>query len=257
MYLGKWGRSIVRDLFVNHHFSIPLWNQAIGYGSDIPTSLAAYLWDPFNWISFFIPAKYAEVGYAAMITLKFYACGITYSILARHRKYPYYSVLCGAVIYTFSAVGYVGFYQSFFINPLIIFPLLILGVDILFEAKKPVLYVIMLAIAFASYFYFAYMVCILVFFYCVMKLVFSETFIKSVSNIISVIVRFLLYSLIAAGISAISLLPSLIVMLQAGRIGLPHYLPMMFDKSYYAGMFVGWTTSYNMLSRDCNIGCKR
>ena len=254
MYLGKWGRFIVRDLFVNHHFSIPLWNQAIGYGGDIPTSLAAYLWDPFNWISFFIPAKYAEIGYAMMITMKFYACGMAYSIFARYRKYPSYAILCGAVIYTFSAVGYVGFYQSFFINPLIIFPLLILGVDILFEEKKSILYVCMLAIAFASYFYFAYMMCILVFFYCMIKLVFLENFVKSVSNIISVIVRFLLYSLIAAGMSATSLLPSLIVMLQAGRIGLPHYLPMLFDKSYYAGMFVGWTTSYNMLSRDCNIG---
>lgn len=254
MYLGKWGRSIIKDLIVNHHFSIPLWNQAIGYGSDILTSLAAYLWDPFNWISFFIPTKYAEIGYAAMITMKFYACGIAYSIFARHRKYPYYSILCGAVIYTFSAVGYVGFYQSFFINPLIIFPLLILGVDILFEEKKPVLYVIMLAIAFATYFYFAYMMCILVFLYCVIKLVFSETLVKNVSNIAGMILRFLLYSVIAAGISAVSLLPSIIVMLQAGRIGLPHYLPMWFDKSYYSGMFVGWTTSYNMLGRDCNIG---
>lgn len=254
MYLGKWGRSIIKDLFVNHHFSIPLWDQAIGYGSDIPTSLTAYLWDPFNWISFFIPAKYAEVGYAAMIIMKFYACGIAYSIFAQHRKYPYYSILCGAVIYTFSAVGYVGFYQSFFINPLIIFPLLILGVDILFEKKKPVLYVVMLAIAFVNYFYFAYMMCILVFLYCVIKLIFSKTLVKNISNIVSIILRFLLYSVIAVGISAVSLLPNLIVMLQAGRIGLPHYLPIWFDKSYYKGMVVGWTTSYNMLERDCNIG---
>lgn len=254
MYLGKWGRSIIKDLFVNHHFSIPLWSQAIGYGGDIPTSLAAYLWDPFNWISFFIPAKYAELGYAMMITMKFYVCGIAYSIFARHRNYPYYSVLCGALIYTFSAVGYVGFYQSFFINPLIIFPLLILGVDILFEGKKPVLYVIMLAIAFASYFYFAYMMCILVFLYCVIKLIFSDKSIKSVTNVVSMIFRFLLYSVIAVGISAVSLLPSLIVMLQAGRLGLSHYLPILFDKSYYAGMFVGWTNLYNMLGRDCNIG---
>lgn len=254
MYLGKWGRSIIKELLFNHHFSIPLWSPAIGYGGDIPTSLAAYLWDPFNWISFFIPAKYAEIGYAIMITMKFYACGIAYSIFARYRKYPSYAILCGAVIYTFSAVGYVGFYQSFFINPLIIFPLLILGVDILFEKKEPVLYVIMLAIAFASYFYFAYMMCILVFLYCVIKLVFSEKHVKRVSTIMGIVVRFLIYSVIAMGISAVSLLPSLVVMLQAGRLGLPHYLPMLFDKSYYSGMFVGWTTSYNMLSRDCNIG---
>lgn len=254
MYLGKWARSIVKNLLVNHCFSIPLWDQAIGYGGDIFTSLAAYLWDPFNWISIFIPAKYAEVGYATMIIMKFYACGIAYSVFARYREHTCYSALCGAVIYTFSAVGYVGFFQSFFINPLIIFPLLILGVDILFEKKKPVLYVTMLAIAFASYFYFAYMMCILVFLYCVIKLVFSEKFVKSVSNTSGIILRFLLWSIIAAGISAVSLLPSIIVMLQAGRIGLSHYLPILFDKSYYAGIFSGWTTSYYMLERDCYVG---
>lgn len=254
MYLGKWGRSIIKELFINHCFSIPLWDPAIGYGSDIPTSLAAYLWDPFNWISFFIPAKYAEFGYATMIIMKFYVCGIAYSVFALHRKHPYYAVLCGAVIYTFSAVGYVGFYQSFFINPLIIFPLLILGVDLLFEEKKPALYVVMLAIAFVSYFYFAYMMCILVFLYCVIKLVFSKKFEKNILNIAHIVLRFLLYSMMALGISAVSFLPNLIVMLQAGRIGLSHYLPIWFDKSYYTGMFVGWTTSYNMLGRDCNIG---
>lgn len=254
MYLGHWGRSIVRNLFQNHTFSIPLWNQAIGYGADIPTSLAAYLWDPFNWISFFIPAKYAEIGYAVMIIMKFYACGIAYSVLAIRRNHPYYAVLCGAVIYTFSAVNYVGFYQSFFINPLIIFPLLILGVDLLFEERKSLLYVIMLAISMASYFYFAYMMCILVFLYCIIKLCFAPKSQKKLNNIIFIVLRFLVYSVIAAGISAVSLLPSLIVMLQAGRIGLPHYLPIFFHKSYYSGMVAGWTTSFNMLGRDCNIG---
>lgn len=254
MYLGRWGRTIVRNLFQNHIFSIPLWNQAIGYGADIPTSLAAYLWDPFNWISFFIPAKYAETGYAVMIIMKFYACGIAYSIFAIHREHPYYAVLCGAIIYTFSAVNYVGFYQSFFINPLIIFPFLILGVDLLFEEKKSRLYVVMLAVSLASYFYFAYMMCILVFLYCIIKICFATKTEKTLKNVISIILRFLLYSVIAAGISATSLLPSLIVMLQAGRIGLPHYLPVFFHKSYYSGIVAGWTTSFNMLGRDCNIG---
>lgn len=254
MYLGHWGRSIVKNLFQNHQFSIPLWNQAIGYGADIPTSLAAYLWDPFNWISFFIPAKYAESGYAAMIILKFYACGIAYSVFALHRKHPQWAVLCGAVIYTFSAVNYVGFYQSFFINPLIIFPLLIMGADRLFEEKKSGLYVAMLAISLASYFYFAYMMCILIFLYCIVKICFAPKAQKNVKNIVSVILRFLLYSVIAAGISAVSLVPSLIVMLQAGRLNLPHYLPLFFNKSYYAGIVTGWTTYFNMLGRDCNIG---
>ncbi len=199
MYLGRWGRLIIKDLFFNHHFCIPLWNQAIGYGADIPTSLAAYLWDPFNWISFFIPVRYSEAGYAAMIIMKFYACGVAYSFFAVYRKYPYYSVLCGAIIYTFSAVGYVGFYQSFFINPLIIFPLLILSVDILFDDSKPLFYMIMLAISFVSYFYFAYMMCILIFLYCIIKICFVESKEINVFAIFSIFLRFFCFLLLHWG----------------------------------------------------------
>ncbi len=43
-------------------------------------------------------------------------------------------------------------------------------------------------------------------------------------------------------------------MVQAGRITLPHYLPLFFHKDYYAGIVSGWTTYFNMLGRDCNVG---
>lgn len=254
LYLGRWGRSIVKNLFLHHKLVIPLWNQAIGYGADIPTSLGAYLWDPFNWISFFIPSRYSELGYDIMIISKFYACGIAYSIFAFHRKHSPYAVLCGAIIYTFSAVNYVGFYQSFFINPLIIFPLLITGADLLFDENKSICYVAMLAISFISYFYFAYMMCIFIFCYCIIKLIFNKDMQKSIKNVTSLFMRFLLNSIIAVGISAVSLLPMLIVILQAGRLNVPHYLPLLFQKEYYAGLIKGWTTSYTMLGRDCIIG---
>lgn len=255
LYLGRWGRTIVRNIFISHKFSVPLWNAAIGYGADVPTTFAAYLWDPFNWISFVIPSRYAEIGYAVMITAKFYACGIAFSVFARSRKHSDYAVLCGAAIYTFSAVGYVGFYQSFFINPLIIFPLLILGADQLIDNQDGRMYTIMLAISFATYFYFAYMMCILVVLYFIIK-VFDEKKIRrnKGKGFVRLIGKFIIFSLLALGISAVSLLPSLIVMLQAGRLKLHHYLPLIFHKSYYAGMFSGFTTGFNMLGRDCNIG---
>ncbi|MGI6033891.1 MAG: YfhO family protein [Coriobacteriales bacterium] len=207
------------------------------------------------FLSFFIPSKYAEYGYAVMIILKFYSCGIVFSIFARARKHSSYATLCGAIIYTFSAVLFVGFYQSFFINPLIIFPLLILGVDYLYEKDDPKLYVIMLAISFVTYFYFAYMMCILVVLYFIIKLVFEHK--KSHDqrqHIMPLVLKFILFSILAVGISAISLLPSLIVMLHAGRLGLSHYLPLLFNRQYYIGMLSGFTTGFNMLGRDCNIG---
>lgn len=254
VYLGKWGRSIVKNLVQNHEFCIPLWDLAIGYGADIPTTLTAYLWDPFNWISFFVPSAYAEAGYTVMIVLKFYFCGFAFCFLARKRKQPVYAALCGAIVYTFSASLYIGFYQSFFINPMIIFPLLVYGIDRLYDENRPGFYVVILAVSFFSYFYFAYMMCILTAVYCIFRILFGGREEKTFSAVVKMIGRFLLYSVIAAGIAAVCLLPVLKVLLGSERMGLPHYLPSVFDKTYYASLFKGWITSYNMLSRDCIVG---
>ena len=70
MNCGKWLREIFRNIFINHSFEIPLWNNGIGYGADILTSNAAYYPDVFNWISAFFPSKYSEIGFNIMIILK-------------------------------------------------------------------------------------------------------------------------------------------------------------------------------------------
>lgn len=256
LYLGLWGRTIYLNLIHGVHPIVPMWSQAIGYGADIPTSLAAYLWDPFNWISVFIPSAYAEQGYAVMIILKFYAAGLAFSILANSRGWTNGATLCGAIIYVFSATAQVGFYQSFFINPLIIFPLLIVGVDRLYSKKKSGLYTAVLAYSFVSYFYFAYMMSILVLLYVVLRIVadYHDRLRNSLQKIAKIILSFLLYSIIAVGISATGLLPSVLVMLHAGRLGLPHYIPVFFDKGYYGGIFLHFLQPFNMLGRDCAVG---
>ena len=55
LYVGRWIREITGNIFINHNFSIPMWDMAIGYGGDILTTFSAYLGDPFNWISALIP----------------------------------------------------------------------------------------------------------------------------------------------------------------------------------------------------------
>lgn len=256
LYLGQWGRSIIFNLIYGVHPIVPMWSQAIGYGSDIPTSLAAYLWDPFNWISVFIPSAYAEQGYAAMIILKFYTAGLAFIELAKSRGWEYGATLCGAIIYVFSATAQVGFYQSFFINPLIIFPLLIIGVERLYSKKKNGLYTAVLAYSYVSYFYFAYMMSILVLLYVVLRIAadYHDCLRNSLQKIAKILLSFLLYSIIAVGISAAGLLPSVLVMLHAGRLGLPHYIPVFFDKGYYGGIFLHFLQPFNMLGRDCAVG---
>lgn len=253
-YLGRWGRSIVRTLLTEHRLIIPLWNPGIGYGADIPTSLAAYFWDPFNWISFFVPARLTEYAFDFVIAAKVYTTGAAFLLFARHRRFQGYAALCGAIAYTFSCVSFVVFNQSFFINPMYLFPLLIIGADLLFDKKDPRLYTLMLAFSLISYFYFAYMMCIFVLLYCLVR-VFTEHLIPGeLPRVLKTAGRFLVWSALGFCLSAFHLLPVLLVMANAGRLGLEHYLPLFYTRGYYQGIFLGFLTFDDMLQRDNTYG---
>ena len=251
---GKWIREIFRNIFIRHTFSIPLWNNGIGYGADILTTNGAYFPDIFNWISCFFPSKYAEIGYNLMIILKIYAVGLSFSYLCFYRKRSFYSTLIGTIIYTFSGVVFIVFIESFFINPMYILPIVIVGCDKLLKEKKSTLYVFSLAYAFINYFYFAYMISIIVFIYCVLTFIFDKEITKNVKNFFTLVSRVFIFSLLGVGISMIVTLPILLVMFNVGRIGLKTYIPNLYSVNWYKDFFSGFLTSMSMSGRDAYIG---
>lgn len=251
---GKWIREIFRNIFIQHTFNIPLWNNGIGYGSDILTTNGAYFPDIFNLISCFFPSKYAEIGYNLMIILKMYVIGLSFSYLCFYRKRSVYSTLIGTITYTFSGVVFIAFIESFFINPMYILPIVIVGCDKLLKENKPTLYVFSLAYAFINYFYFAYMISIIIFIYCVLTFIYDREITKNIKNFFTLVLRVFIFSLLGVGISMIVTLPILLVIFNAGRIGLKTYIPNLYSVNWYKDFFAGFLTSMSMSGRDAYIG---
>lgn len=255
IYVGKWIREVCHTIFVNHQFSIPMWDMAIGYGSDIPTSLCAYLSDPLNWTSALVPESYAEYGFAVVLWMKMYLSGIAYSCFAFYKKRDSFSVLAGTIIYTFSATMYIAFVQSFFVNPMYIFPILMIGVEKIWNQEKPYLYIIALAVSFMNYFYFGYMMSLFVFAYCCLKYGTDKEIRKSgVKALLEMVSKFIVYSLIGIGIAMVVVLPIVPVLTEADRLQLQYNIPILYSKSYYAGILSGFVSSFWMESKDCIIG---
>ena len=246
--VGQWLRSLVLKR------EVLLWDHSIGYGADFLTTMNGFITDPLNWLSVFFPARYAEVGYTFVTFLRYYLCGITFSVLGFRRKQKPYAILCGAIIYTFCACAYVGFFQAQSINPVILFPLLICGADELFEKKKSPLYVVTLTLCAYSSFYYTYMMAILIIIYCFLKWIFTDTVEKTIVSFLKLVGRFALYSVLCAGMAAVVLLPVAHVMLSLGRLDLDHYVPVFYDKGYYANLYRGFVETYDMGGRDCKIG---
>lgn len=253
LYIGDLIRNFFHNLFENHKFVLPLWNMGIGYGADIPTSLAAYLPDPFNWISVFFPGKYAENGYELMLALKVYAAGVAFSWFCFEKKQGRFATLMGSILYMFSGTMYIIFIESFFINPMYIFPFVLAGVDRIWSHKSSALFVFSLAFSFINYFYFAYMICVFIFLYCLLKFVRNKETL-SLKLFCMQTGRLLFFSCIALGMAMVVLLPIIYALSDMGRLEVHYYLPKLFNKEYYAGLLTGFIGYYNMLGRDCLIG---
>ena len=248
IYIG----DLIRNLISGK--GIIMWNNGIGYGADVITSLAAYLHDPFNYISVFFSHEKAEFGFNIMILLKFYAVGLSFGLYGFYKKYDFKKILVGAILYTFCATTYVTFIESFFINPMYIFPILIIGADKLLKGDKPIIYVLSLAYSFINYFYFAYMMCIFIVFFCLINYLFNKDVEKSFKSFFKIVFRFFVYSLLALGISMAVILPILKALLSINRLDLSYYLPILYDKDYYIGIIKGFTNFYSMSGRDAFIG---
>ena len=247
-YIG----DLIRGLFTGKGFV--MWNNGIGYGGDVLTSLTAYLYDPFNWIAVFFKESNCEFGFGLMIFLKMFMTGLSFGLYGIYKKYDYKKILTGSIIYTFSATAYIVFIQSFFINPMYIFPIVIIGCDKLLKEDNPLVYILSLAFAFINYFYFAYMICIFIFFYCLIHFIFDDEIETSIKSAFKICIKFILYSILAVGISSVVLLPVLKALLSIDRLDIKYYLPMFYDKGYYAGVLKGFTNYYYMSSRDSIIG---
>ena len=250
--MGQWFRSIIRGE------GLKIWDPALGYGADFYLTLSGSnsgsLFDPVNWISTFIPARFAEFGFTVTVFLRLYLCGISFSIFAFRKNKEGYAVLCGALAYTFCACAYVGMYQFSFIVPMYVFPLVIYGTDELFEKNKPVIYVITLTLSALWSYYFTYMTAVLVVSYCVIKWLCQGREEKNIKRFLPLLGRFTLFSLLAAGMAAIVLFPVVKVVSGMGRLGLGQSIPVLYDTDYYKNMLKGLIGTYDMGGRDCQIG---
>ncbi len=202
LYIGKWIRKLCSNIFIRHVFELPMWDMTIGMGSDslITLSAVAYpLTDPFYWLSALIPYKVSEYFFDALIIFKLYLSGAAFAYFAYCRKAKANGIVAGALVYAFSSVIYVSFTQAYFINVFYLFPLLMIGVDRLWNNKGFKLYVLMLCACVMYSYYFTYMMGLLIVFYCVIRFIFDKEM-HSVKSFLRLISRFIVYTVIGAGI---------------------------------------------------------
>ena len=159
VFISRWYRQAFKALLTGRWSEISTYSFTLGYGSDALTSLAYYgVGDPFYLLSALVPARYIYLFYNLLILVKHYVTGLAFSALCRFRwpgKEHDKGCIAGSLIYTFcgfALITCVG--QPIFLNAMIIFPLILLGIEKVRDGQKPWLFIIAIMLAAVSNFYF-------------------------------------------------------------------------------------------------------
>lgn len=233
-YYGTHLRTILRNIFVEHRFEIPMWDLHIGYGADILTTLHYYtIGDPLNLLSVFVPQRYTEFLYGFLILLRIYLAGAAFSLYCLYHKNRPFPVLLGAMIYISSQwILATGFNHPYFLNPCIYLPLILLGVDKIYAEKKPLLYIGAIAVAGMSNFYFFYMLGIITVIYAVFRyfMIYRRCDLKIIGKLLG---RFFLYTLAGLLLACAVLLPVVMTVLGTERLNAKYFVPILYGFQYY------------------------
>lgn len=235
-YYAVYLRDILRNLIIGRKLVIPDWDFNIGEGSDIVSVLNYYaMGDPIALFSVFVPTSLMHYFYTGSCIFRLYLAGVAFSELCfgtgiRNR----YGVLAGAYSYVFCMWALIGAaLHIFFSNPMIYFPLMILGIEKVIHKKKPYLFIISAALSGACNFYFFYMIVIMAVAYALIRLGFLYR--SDIRQGVLTLLRLGGYAVTGVCIGGAMILPVLMFFLHDNRLSSasqPFHL--LYPMSYYS-----------------------
>lgn len=217
------------DRLVSGESLVYSWNS--GLGETFLGNFYNYLSSPFTIIILLFGHKNITEAISCMIMLKavFSAGTFTYYLKKSLNQHTPYTAGFG-ILYAFCGYFVAYYWNIMWLDAMVFFPLVILGIERIINKGKPALYCVSLALTMFSNYYMAYMVCIfsvlyfLTYYFANYPL--GKQFIetsekKSIifklknSLFINAGLKFALYSVFAGMLSAISLLPLITVLSQS------------------------------------------
>lgn len=243
-YYGSWLRQILKNIFVEHTFTVPMWNFGIGYGADIITTLNYYvLGEPINLLSVFVTPKYTEYLYGFLILCRLYLSGLAFISFCKMMNKKNNAVVVGAIAYVFTAYTmFVAVRHPFFVVPMIFFPLLLAGIEKILKGGKPYQFILVISLSTISNFYFFYMMVVLTVIYALVRCGFLYK--KNILESVKKLGVMLLYSIVGVMISAILFLPVILFFLGDNRHGVDYTINLFYDLEYYQELFSEFISSH-------------
>lgn len=283
-YYSRWLHDVIAGLFTGADMP-GTYAFGIGYGSDIISTLAYYgIGDPLILPAAFISPSKVIYLYSTLIVLRPYLAGLSFMLYCHTRisykkkadlnyKIPQMPVIIAAAIsYSFSGmVIYLGMLHPFFVIPLVIFPLILTGIERYYYDNKPSFLIIAIFLAGISNYYFFYTQALLATAYFIFRLIYIVRDRKKnpgtySSHIVlfkndtpvlfglSVFIKAVLYVLLGIGMAFAILLPVAIHFTENSRIGIEYARTLLYESDYYKMLLADLVGFYNNPANDTELG---
>lgn len=230
------------------------WN--IGLGVNFAALYAYYLASPLNWLIVFCPKAYIIEFMTLMVIFKIGLSGLamTWYLKDRFRRNDFGAGLFG-IFYALSGYMAAYYWNLMWLDCIILFPLIVRGLERLVEEKKGVLYAAALGMSILSNYYISIMTCMFLVIYFGMLNILCAP--RSGREFFARCLRFAGYSLLSGGIAAVLLLPEIAALTQTASydINFPQTVTQYFTIiDMFARQLVGVETEQG-LDHWPNIYC--
>ncbi len=109
---------------------LPFWSWNTYFGDNFIASYAYYtVFNPFTWINCLFPYRFLGAGFTLMLYLKFLLCGYVAQKYLKKIGFDEQLSLIGCLLYTFSSWAISNLLFYFFLEPMILFPLLLIFIE--------------------------------------------------------------------------------------------------------------------------------
>ena len=255
VYLGQYGRTVLRTLLTEHQLVLPQWNFSLGYGGDILTTLHYYvIGDPLDLLSVVCPTRYAAYLYSFLSLLRLYLAGLGFGAFCWYKKQGTpLSKAVGSVCYVFFTYSFLMVARHpFFALPMVYLPLLLLGVEQVLAKRRPYLFIFIVFLASISNFYFFYMLAIITAIYTVFRLccLYDR---HSAKQAVSRLLAVTMWAMLGVLMSAIVLLPVILAFVYSNRTA-DYQFNWLYNADFYKNFLSAYFTSSKELSNQTFLG---
>ena len=190
------------------------WDFGTDLGANFIGSYSFYLLgSPFFWFTLLFPTSFVPYLVAPLLMLKFAFAALTgYLFIRRFTKTPLAASL-GGLMYAFSGFSIYNIFYNHFHEALIVFPLLLLSIELLLTENKRFFFALMVMVAaITNYFFFFGMVIFIIIYF------FVRLFSGAIEIKASRFFAFAFEAVLGLTLSAIVLLPSILAIIDNSRV---------------------------------------